>query len=242
MDIERVEALAGPQGTTFGDASQCGTLRIITNKPRLDESNAWVDLTGNYVEDGEAGYDAAAMLNIPIGNTMAVRLVGFSARDAGFVDNIFSPSPRGTFDNSAEVREDVNRSDVYGARAALRWAPLDSWTFDLQAIYQNTEQDGFGDADLNEAYFEGAGLDEWEQIRFNREFFTDEWYQLALTAEGDLGWGVVTATGSYFNRESQEFTDATTYLQGFQEINDAARYYNPYATVYDWGGEPAREY
>jgi outer membrane receptor protein involved in Fe transport len=238
VDIERVEALAGPQGTTFGDASQCGTLRIITNKPRLDEANAWVDLTGNYVEDGEAGYDASAMLNMPIGNTMAVRLVGFSARDAGFVDNIFSPSPRGTFDNAEQVREDVNRADVYGARAALRWAPLDNWTFDLQAIYQNTEQDGFGDADLNEAYFEGAGLEKWEQIRFNRESFSDEWYQLALTAEGDLGWGVVTATGSYFNREAEEFTDATTYLQGFQEINDAARYYNPYATVYDWGGDP----
>ena len=46
VDIERVEALAGPQGTTFGDASQCGTLRIITNKPEMEESTGWVDLTG----------------------------------------------------------------------------------------------------------------------------------------------------------------------------------------------------
>jgi iron complex outermembrane recepter protein len=32
-DIERVEALAGPQGTLYGASSQAGTLRIITNKP-----------------------------------------------------------------------------------------------------------------------------------------------------------------------------------------------------------------
>ena len=239
VDIERVEALAGPQGTTFGDSSQCGTLRIITNKPKLGEANAWVDVTGNYVEDGEAGYDASAMLNMPIGDSMAVRLVGFSARDAGYVDNILGTSPGGTFNNAAQVREDVNRSDVYGARAALRWEMLDNWTIDLQAIYQKTEQDGFGDADLNEQYFTDAGLDEWEQLRFNREDFTDEWYQLAFTAEGDLGWGILTATGSYFNREALERTDATTYLQGFQEINNYIRtYYNPYATVYDWGGDP----
>ena len=33
MDVARVEALSGPQGTQFGAAAQAGTLRIITNKP-----------------------------------------------------------------------------------------------------------------------------------------------------------------------------------------------------------------
>lgn len=239
VDIERVEALAGPQGTTFGDASQCGTLRIITNKPVVGENSAWVDLTGTSVQQGENGYDASAMLNIGLGEKAAFRLVGFSAHDAGFVDNVLSPSPRGTFDNADVVEKDINGMDVYGARAALRWQPSDAWTVDLQGIYQKTEQNGFSDADINEQYWADRNLDSWQQIRFNPETFSDEWSQLALTVEGDLGWGVVTATGSYFDRDSLETVDATTYLQSFQQFNDFYRaYYNPYANIYDWGGDP----
>lgn len=239
VDIERVEALAGPQGTTFGDASQCGTLRIITNKPVVGENNAWVDVTGTSVQHGELGYDVSAMLNTTISDQLAFRLVGFSARDAGYIDNVLSDSPRGTFDNADVADDDVNGVDVYGARAALRWQPSETWTIDLQGIYQESDQDAFGDADINERYWEDRGLDDWEQIRFYEETFDDEWYQIALTAEGDLGWAVVTATGSFFHRESLERTDATTYLQSFQEYNDYVRaYYNPYANVYDWGGDP----
>jgi outer membrane receptor protein involved in Fe transport len=239
VDIERVEAFAGPQGTTYGDASQCGTLRIVTNKPMIGENSSWVDLTGTTVQDGEMGYDASAMLNLALGESMAFRLVGFSAHDAGYVDNVLSDSPGGTFTNAGEVDNNVNGVDVYGARAALRWQLGDSWTIDAQGIYQKTEQDGFGDADINERYWEDRGLDYWEQIRFSPESFDDEWSQLALTAEGDLGWAVLTATGSYFSRETLEKTDSTTYLQSFQEFNNFYRaYYNAYATIYDWGGDP----
>jgi outer membrane receptor protein involved in Fe transport len=240
VDIERVEALAGPQGTTFGDASQCGTLRIITNKPVMDESSAWVDLTGTTVHDGDLGYDVNAMLNVPLGDKVAIRVVGFSAKDAGYIDNVLRPSPRGTFDNSRNVRDNVNGTDVYGGRAAIRWRPDDTWNIDLQAIYQDTSQNGFGDADINEGYFEGYNLENWEQVRYNPETWSDKWYQLALTTEKDLGWGIWTATGSYFSRKTSTRTDATTYLQGFQAATDYANENAIYYTILydDWGGDP----
>jgi iron complex outermembrane receptor protein len=238
VDIERVEALAGPQGTTFGDASQCGTLRIITNKPVVGENSAWVDLTGTSVDGGELGNDVSAMLNAAIGEDMAFRLVGFNAHDAGYIDNILGDSPRGTFDNSEFVDSDVNGLDVYGARAAIRWTPGDIWTVDLQGILQGSEQNGFGDADINEKYFEGRNLKDWQQTRFIQETFDDEWTQIALTAEADLGWGVFTATGSIFERESTTVNDATTYLQGIQEIGDYLNEYNPDRIIYDFGGDP----
>ncbi|HKL49930.1 MAG TPA: Plug domain-containing protein, partial [Wenzhouxiangellaceae bacterium] len=39
-DLRRIEVLPGPQGTLFGASSQAGTIRYITNKPRLYEFNA----------------------------------------------------------------------------------------------------------------------------------------------------------------------------------------------------------
>ena len=64
-DIERVEALAGPQGTLYGASSEAGTVRIITNKPDLSGFKAGYSLEGNTVR-GEEGYVAEGFVNIPL--------------------------------------------------------------------------------------------------------------------------------------------------------------------------------
>ncbi len=240
IDIERVEALAGPQGTTFGDASMCGTLRIITNKPVMGESSSWIDVTGSAATDGGLGYDFSTMLNVPLAENVAMRLVGFSAHDPGYVDNIFGLSPGGTFDNADVVDKDVNGLDVYGARAAVRWQPTDTWNIDFQGMFQSTSQNGIGDTDTNALFYEDRDFGDWQQLRFSDETFKDDWYQLALTVEKDLGWGIWTATGSYFHRNSDTRLDVTTYLQGFQQLHDyiAAQYPEYTINVYDWGGDP----
>ena len=239
VDIERVEALAGPQGTLFGEAAQCGTLRIITNKPDTVAFQAWVDLTGESVKSGDLGYDVSAMVNIPlVQDKLALRLVGFTAEDAGWVDNIFGISPGGTFDNAAYVDNNVNTSNTSGVRATLRWTPGENWVIDAQAIYQKTDADGFGDVDLADQYWADSGLGKWEQIRFNDEDWSDEWYQLALTAEGSLGWADLTVTGGYAHRETRYLADSTAYLFSFQEVGDYWREYDPSITAYDFGGDP----
>jgi len=249
VDVARVEALGGPQGTLFGDAAQCGTLRIITNKPDASQFSSWVDATGMTVDGGDAGYDLSAMVNIPIvKDTLALRLVGFVAEEPGYIDNVLSPSPGSdpalgvasaeNFDNSAFVDDDVNTGTYYGGRAGLRWNATENWTVDLSGIYQNYELDGFGDVDLNDTgpmtlpvstgslYADTAvfpTLGEYEQIRFSTEDWEDEWYQVALTVEGNLGFADLVVTGAYFNRESEYDASATAYLQAFQQVNT---YYN----------------
>jgi len=238
IDIERVEALSGPQGTLFGDAAQCGTLRIITNKPNADEFSGFVDLTGNTVQDGAQGYDINGMVNIPlVEDKLALRLVGFYAKEAGFIDNIpasglpgpFGPTSGAAYDNSEFVDDDVNSATTSGGRVGLRWTPNETWTIDASAIVQNLDVDGMGDVDLAEGPHEDDVIGELEQIRYGEETFTDDWYQLALTVEAKLGWADVTATGSYMNRETRYDMDSTAYAFHYAQDNGTAYWY------YDFG-------
>jgi len=173
-----------------------------------------------------------------IQDTLALRLVGFTAEDAGWIDNILGTSPGGTFDNADYVRKNVNTSTTTGARVSLRWTPGENWVIDAQAIYQETEADGFGDIDLAEGYYEGSGLGKHQQIRFHNETWEDEWYQLALTAEGNLGWADATITAGYASRDTRYLADSTAYVHSFQETGDYWREYNPYINAYDFGGDP----
>jgi iron complex outermembrane receptor protein len=87
-DIARVEALAGPQGTLYGASSQAGTLRVITNKPDPSGFSSSFSAGVNTVEDGGDGYSFEGHVNAPIGDSAAVRLVGWQRSDAGWIDNV----------------------------------------------------------------------------------------------------------------------------------------------------------
>jgi outer membrane receptor protein involved in Fe transport len=238
VDISRVEALSGPQGTLFGDAAQCGTLRIITNKPDASEVEGWVDVTGSKIDDGDLGYDVSAMANIPlIEDKLALRIVGFHAEEAGFIDNIsvaglpgpFGPTSGAAYNNSTFAEDDINSADVNGGRVSLRWTPNENLTIDAQAIYQKTDVDGFGDVDLNEGAHAGFGIGTLEQVRYGEEKFKDEWYQLALTAEANLGFADVMATGAYMKRKTRYDVDSTAYAFVYAQDNGTAY------SFYDFG-------
>jgi iron complex outermembrane receptor protein len=249
VDVARVEALAGPQGTLFGDASQCGTLRIITNKPDPSERSSWIDLTGSSVKDGGTGYDLTAMTNIPIiEDKVAIRFVGFYADEAGWIDNVVAPTPGRSSTNAAIAGDDVNESVWYGGRIGLRVLPSDDWTVDFSGIYQKYELEGFGDVTLNQQQFADTTVfpdfGSREQARYSKDEWEDEWYQLAITVEGKLDFGDVVVTASYFDRDSAYFADSTAYLQSYQQLGDYLRSFNtgdPYydtGGIYDFGGDP----
>ena len=77
IDIERVEALPGPQGTLFGSSSQAGTIHYITNKPDATASPAQLDAEIGTTKGGEQSYDVSGWVNIPVSDNLAMRAVGF---------------------------------------------------------------------------------------------------------------------------------------------------------------------
>jgi outer membrane receptor protein involved in Fe transport len=222
IDIERIEALRGPQGTLYGASSQSGTLRVITAKPDPSGFDAWAEAQFSDTKDGATGYDISAMVNIPLAqDRVSLRLVGFAAEDAGYIDNVLSDSQGGTFDNSDVVEEDINSVETVGARAALRFDVTDDFDLTLGAIYQDVVMNGHGDVTV--------GTGDLNQVRFEKESLDDRWYQLALTMNASLPVGDLVFSASYFDRDFAYEADATDY----------EFYFNGFGTpYYDFGGDP----
>jgi len=228
-DIERVEALAGPQGTLYGASSQAGTIRIITNKPQLGEFEASYDLEANVVGD-EPGYVAEGMVNVPVfGEKGAIRLVGWAKHEGGFIDNVFGsrtfPTAGITVDNSSFVKDDYNDVDTYGARAALRVDLNDSWTVTPSFMGQLQKANG------GFAYEPSVGGR--DVVRTRDEKSRDGWYQAALTVEGQIANLEVTYAGSYLNRDDDtrsEYSDYSYFydvIYGYTLTNDSGTIIDP---------------
>src|SRR6266403_1662025 len=94
-DLERVEVLEGPQGTLFGAGAQAGVIRYITNKPKLNATEA--SFSGSYgvTAGGDPNTDITAVLNLPlIADKLAVRGVVYDDRRGGYINNVLATFTR----------------------------------------------------------------------------------------------------------------------------------------------------
>ena len=89
VDLQRVEVLAGPQGTLFGASAMGGAIRYITNKPNLSDFGVGVNTSHSFTKGGEESTGVNGFVNIPvIKDKFAIRLVAYSDRQGGYIDNV----------------------------------------------------------------------------------------------------------------------------------------------------------
>jgi iron complex outermembrane receptor protein len=232
-DIERVEALAGPQGTLYGASSQAGTIRIISNKPDPSGFKAGYDLDLNKVDHGGTGWGIEAFVNLPLTDSLAVRLVGWDEHDAGYINNVHGvvtfPTSGIVFDNAALVKKDANTVETKGGRAALKFNLNDSWTILPTVMGQVQQTDGDfaynpADGDLN--------VQHWFPQNIH-----DSWVQSALTVEGKIGNFDLVYAGAYLTRNTHEQSDYTDYslyydnAYGKYFVDNAGNLINPAQTI-----------
>jgi outer membrane receptor protein involved in Fe transport len=132
FDLDRVETLRGPQGTLFGSGSVGGTIRYITNQPKLGKVEGAVETGLNVIDGGSVGGTAKGAVNVPLGDDAAVRMVGYYTRYAGFIDAI-----------GPAAGKNVNDGDRYGGRIALTYAPSANFSITPRIIYQRLHMNGF---------------------------------------------------------------------------------------------------
>ena len=68
FDLARVEVLRGPQGTLYGRNTTAGVVNVIANRPQDHFEGALSAELGDH-----AGRKGAAMLNVPVGEALALR-------------------------------------------------------------------------------------------------------------------------------------------------------------------------
>jgi outer membrane receptor protein involved in Fe transport len=238
-DIERVEALAGPQGTLYGASSEAGTIRIITKKPDPSGFAAGYSFEMNQVSHGGAGHVAEAFVNFPLTEHAALRMVAWDKKDAGYIDNI--PSSRtfpgwddlsgghGTAVNDALAEDDYNDVSTRGGRAALRIDLSENWTITPQIMSQRTEGDG------NFAMDPVAG--DLKIRKYFPEFFNDRFTQSALTVQGKIGNFDLTYAWTHLSRDidsSADYSDYSfwydAYYQEYYTSQGKPNYFSEYFT------------
>ena len=121
--IERVEVLRGPQGTLFGRNASAGLLNIVTAQPSVDRFEGYGSASyGNYDY-----YRFEGGVNVPLGQTFAVRVDGtYTKRDGFYRDRV-----NGTR---------INDRDRYLVRGKAKWEPTSDLTLLLSADYSKKSE------------------------------------------------------------------------------------------------------
>jgi iron complex outermembrane recepter protein len=84
--VERIEVLKGPSAALFGRGEPGGTVNIVTKQADFEAFKG--SASGSYGSYDRIRFDADA--NIPIGENLAVRLIGFSEKSDSFRDTVNS--------------------------------------------------------------------------------------------------------------------------------------------------------
>ncbi len=203
FDLNRVETLRGPQGTLFGSGSVGGTIRYITNQPVMGVYEGQVEANLNLVDGDDLGYHLKGAVNVPVGDTVAIRAVGYYTEYGGFIDAV---GPAGG--------EDVNGGERYGGRLAVKFDAGNGFSLTPRIVYQKIKADGFNRQEFfnlysNEFTTPAFTFDEREQYLLLREAFEDETLIADLVAEVEFGGVTLTSVTSYTNRDILVSRDAS---------------------------------
>jgi len=164
FDIEQVEIFRGPQGTLFGKNTTGGAIAFTTKKPVLGEFSGEVEGTyGQWSSNDGTITKLKGALNVPLGDTAALRLAVINEDSDGYYTN--DKPMGGTFlcfacDGPGQPTTEeimsyypttgdgskIGGKDVLAAKLKLRWEPNDSFRADLTYEYLRDDSEPVANA------------------------------------------------------------------------------------------------
>ena len=195
-DIARVEVLRGPQGTLYGANALAGILKYVTNAPDPAAYGASALVGGSTVAHGGTGYELHGMLNLPLSDVSAFRLVVGDTHFPGYIDD---PS-RG--------RTDTNSVDRTIVRGSFLWQAIEDFSVRLSAVYQRLRADDAGYIDLRASTLQPLFGDlEYERAIDQIFRVSNEIYNATIRWDADLA--TVISSSSFSKSSPYELVDAS---------------------------------
>jgi iron complex outermembrane recepter protein len=243
-DLERIEVLEGPQGTLFGGGALSGVLRYITNKPKLNTTEASVDAGYGITAHGDPNSNLTAVLNLPlIADTLAVRAVIYNDRQGGYINNVASTFTRSPTDlgfakynngvvptdslsinNNSIVGNAINPLTYSGFRLSALYKINEDWDALLTQSYQSMDSQGVfyemprgtegASLTANAVPIGGQPLPPLSVTLFNPSYDKDKFENTALVVNGKIGEMKLVYSGAYMVRNVSQVQDYTNYARG----------------------------
>jgi iron complex outermembrane receptor protein len=113
VDVDRIEVLRGPQGTTYGRDAVGGAIRIWTKRPGEELGGQVTATVGSYDRR-----DVKGSIDVPISDTLRTKWTASSVYRDGYIDSVTNGKSYGGMD------QDVYRGDI-------EWTPADNLNFRL---------------------------------------------------------------------------------------------------------------
>jgi len=227
-DVDRVEVLRGPQGTLYGSGSMGGTVKVITAQPKLNQFEGSAQTTVSQTEGGGGNGSGNLMLNLPLGDQFALRLVGGDLLRSGWINLIAVNVPNAATTllganqdavYDAPVKSEIPRANserMWDGRATLLYQPNEDLSITAMAMDQRLSMGGYDLLDSSPTAATtatpGKIYDAHYEVFPAREYLHDDVQIYGLTVNANLGFADLTSATSYFTRHNHQAQDASQSL------------------------------
>lgn len=229
-DLNRTEVLRGPQGTLYGAGSMGGTIKLVTNPPKLGSFEGAAEIDASQTTGGSTNGHGSLMLNLPIGSIASLRFVTTGKYISGFIDRKVIEAGKFPFPTNfgncgayyctrgdvqdAPVAQDHKNSNIerfVSSRAALLVQPAENLSITGNFMYQRIDADGYNNYQAtgnsaigNEAIYQPYDI---------KEPYYDSFHMFSLKVSYDMAFANLTSASSYWQRDVYQSTDSTEALE-----------------------------
>ncbi len=235
-DLERVEVLRGPQGTLYGSGALGGAVRYITKKPELGEFNGYVTGSASTTKgSGGVSWSGDLVLNVPLGDKVALRGVYSHLDNAGIIDyvNVYkldandAPVVPGDINDTDAVYESIKDADT----AKIDFFRLSAFmevsdNIDVTLMYTNQRDRTGARRATAEGFTDGWGATYGEYTSGSVQLEPSEADLEVFAAEIniDLGFATLTSSTSHYDVHGSAISENTGFYA--QKNWLAGFYYN----------------